>query len=176
MIPSVSAMVSAMRWSTSWALTFLTTLACAGRPAPKTTSAFAPTPYTAEQLRAAMPVGHVIRVAITAGDQPPVEDRWEVVAATPEGCTITSTQGPPQTSDWEELRDHAKFPAAATVITDGTVDVGAGHFATKHYVVAQPDGSVETFDFDVARAGPPLLLLKEKDGKLLVRFETLERK
>lgn len=170
-------MVSAMRT----ALIFATVLAACGGspakapatpPAAESTSAFAPTPYTAQELRAAMPVGHVIRVKIEAAGQPPIEERWEVTAATAEDVTITTGSAAPETTRWEELRDHAKFPAAATVITDGSL----GPVATKHYVVTQPDGTVETYDFSVTQAGPPLLLVSTKDGRQLVRFEVLERK
>ncbi|MEQ1503505.1 MAG: hypothetical protein ABMB14_14810 [Myxococcota bacterium] len=153
-------------------------------PAPAPVDDAAPRPYTADQLRAAMPVGTVIRYRITDPDGV-VENRMEVTAATDVSATITSVvtdaagavlrdEGAAD-SAWTELVDHAKFPAAATVIEDASVTVPAGTFAVKRYTVTAPDG-VRVFDFAPALPGPPVRMTQSVGGQVVGTMELVERK
>jgi len=66
-------------------------------------------------------------------------------------------------STWDELRQHAAFPARATTIEDGVADTPAGQFRSKIYIVKQGD-EVSHFYFAVDRPGPPVLFYTDKAG------------
>lgn len=162
-------------------------------PPPETTQALpdgtAPRPFSAEQIRQAMPVGHVVRLRVEAQGAEPQELRWEVTAADATRCTIASKvydlrgalvrdEGA-GTSQWTELREHAAFPAAETVITSGTIEVPAGRFETRVYRVTSRDGSftmVKTLHFATTLPGPPVLMTVERDGEPLMKMTLLERR
>lgn len=139
-------------------------------------AANAPTPYTADAIRAAMPVGSVLVMRRIYYDVGPINVRWTVIDATETTVTMEVVQmngftgvslWDPATDieTWADLRDIGLFPAEFTVITDATVEVPAGKFATKRYTVTDPIGkSVSTYDFDVARAGPPISIAVDQDG------------
>lgn len=149
-----------------------------------------PRMFTAEQLRAAMPVGHTLRLRYQPAGAPATEARWRVVAADERGCTIASQVYDPAgalvrdegngTSTWAELREHAAFPAADTTVTDGTVEVPAGRFASRVYRVTTRDAAgvvtVKTLHFAVDLPGPPVLMIVERDGREVMRMTMLERK
>ncbi len=146
-----------------------------------------PTPYTAEQLRAAMPVGTTMRYRLDAAEQPTMEQRWVVTAADEQTCTIASTMHDPQsgelkvdegaeTSAWTELRDHAAFPPGLTTETSEEIDIPAGHFATRVYHVRQPDGPIRHFWFAPELPGPPVqMVVAAPDGTELMKMTLLER-
>lgn len=149
----------------------------------------APRPFTAEQIRAAMPVGHLLRLRMEAPGAEPQEQRWEVTSADATHCTIASKVYDQSgvlardegagTSLWTELRDHAAFPAAETEITSGTIEVPAGRFDTRVYKVTSRDGVhtvVKTLHFATALPGPPVLMTVEQDGVLAMKMTLLERR
>ncbi len=139
-----------------------------GPAAAPAADAMAPTPYTAEQIRDAMPVGTVLVYRRVESGREPYLDRMTVVASDAAGCTIAdaivddggavlSEQGE-SVAGWEDLRKHAEFPAASTQRIDDAVDVPAGHFDTWKYVVTDPDGTVTTYQFARTLPGPPVQL------------------
>jgi hypothetical protein len=166
-------------------LSFLLVVACAHRgtatpepvaPPPVTTLAVEPTaaeagematpPYTADQIREAMPVGTMIVYRRVEAGKDPYLDRMTVTAADATTCTIADavvdadgkvlTDHGTQTAAWEELRKHAEFPVAGMEKSDSSVDVPAGHFGTWKYVVTAPDGMVSTYHFAPELPGPPV--------------------
>lgn len=162
-------------------------------PPPETTPALsdgtAPRPFTAEQIRQAMPLGHVVRVRFEAQGAEPHEQRWEVTFADATRCTIASKiydlrgalvrdEGS-GTSQWTELREHAAFPAAETVISSGTIEVPAGRFQTRVYRVTSRDGlftTVKTLHFATTLPGPPVLMTVERNGEQVMKMTLLERR
>lgn len=155
--------------------------------APIDAPATLPTPYTAEQIRAAMPVGTTLRLSLSGTGPAPVEQRWRVTAADEAGCTIASTIVDPQTgavlvdegegtSAWTELRDHAAFPAAFTTTSTEDVDLPTGHIHALVYVVKPPDGPTRTFWFDPEHPGPPArMVVAAPEGGAPVEMIILER-
>jgi hypothetical protein len=134
----------------------------------------APIPYTAEQIRAASPVGRVIVFRVEVPGAPPKIQVLTFVASDQQGAEIEAAerddQGNPVGSPkrtratWEELRRHAAFPRAATTIEDGVADTPAGQFPSKIYVVKRGD-EVSRFYFAVDRPGPPVLFHTDKNGQ-----------
>ncbi len=142
----------------------------------------APRPFTAEQIRDAMPVGTDIKMRVEDSGRPPGVLHWTVTAADDDTVTmrseildneghLVSNEGT-KTVRWGELAAHASFPAAATLRRDSSVTVPAGTFATIDYVVRGAGGEVSTFHFAKQLPGPPILTVVEKDG-LVVRTMTL---
>jgi hypothetical protein len=176
-------------------LTIITALAlalaaCASSPAAPDgdAPALSPKPFTAEQIRDAMPVGTLIRLRIVNQGAVTVEE-WHVTEANAESCTIASKildedgalledQGV-GTSRWTELRDHASFQAASTGRSEDRVEVPAGAFDTWTYVVAAPDAdgrpTVSTFHFAKSLPGPPVLMTVVVDGAELASMTLVER-
>lgn len=150
----------------------------------------APTPYTAEQIRDAMPVGTHIRYAITGGGAPPMVMDWTVTGHTDTQMTMRTLiqdaagatvddQGD-ATHGWEELRLHGAFPAAKTARSESTTTVGAGTWPTLVYVVQDvtEEGTPVTATYHFAKdmAGPPILMIvTAADGSVIQRMELLSR-
>lgn len=159
--------------------------ALAGEPRPET----APTPYTADEIRAALPPGSriVLRremqglptvhstMTFRAADDPERETRLVVHTTTPDGMEVA----PPDegTVSWEELRDHAAFPAAATERAEGRIEVPAGGFDCMLYTVRtmeQGAPTVSRYWFAKDLPGPPVLLEVEREGTTILRLTLLE--
>jgi hypothetical protein len=150
--------------------------------------AIAPRPFTAEQIRAAMPAGTEIRFRVEESGKAPVVLHWRVTAADEGTMTLASrilgedgaviAEEPAQSSRWQELVEHATFPAARTARSEGSVEVPAGRFDTMDYVVTdEKDGSrtVSTFRFARQLPGPPVLLTVDKDGTTVRKMILIER-
>ena len=149
----------------------------------------APRPLSLGQLRAGLPTGTTIRLSLQPAGAPPTQELWEFVASDDAGTTIRSTSfdeagevvaGPEEArSSWEELWDHAAFPAAATTIEDEALELPLGSFDTHRYTVtrAGDEGAtvVDRFWFAEALPGPPLRYVSEVDGEEVFRMEQLER-
>lgn len=150
----------------------------------------APRPFSAEQIRDAMPVGHRIRVRQEQDRAPTIEEEWVVTAADAQGCTIATKvfdvegnlirDGGTETGAWSKLREHAAFPAAATEISTGTIELPMGTFETRVYRVTMPAGdgapAVLTLHFAVSLPGPPVLMVAERAGVQVSRMTMIERR
>jgi hypothetical protein len=155
--------------------------------APPAPSGLLPTPYTAEQIRDANPPGTRLRFLLTTPDQPGMLQTFHWIGGDETMSVLESTVAPadgsaPGTtqvseSSWTELRDHAAFPAVATVRGDGPCHVGAGSFDCLTYAVtdtAVAPPVVNHFYFAKDRPGPPVLLYAEQDGREVFRMELIE--
>ena len=125
-----------------------------------------PTPYTAAQIRDAYQPGFVSTYRHVRGADVSLQ-RTTVVSATAAGVSLRfepvdaagNVVGDVTTGEatWEELRDHAAFPAHATEhFPDETVVVPYGTVHVRRYVVAGPDGTTRTFWFAPSMPGPPV--------------------
>ncbi len=161
--------------------------ACAATPHQPT---IAPRPFTADQIRAAMPVGTVIEFRMEQPPQPPIVMHWTVTAADARSITISTRlaaedgtlikDAGAETTAWSDLVKHATFPADATTMTESSVTVPAGTFESIDYVVkaTAKDGRpvVRTLRFAKSLPGPPVSLVEEKDGAVIMRMTLLSRK
>jgi hypothetical protein len=154
--------------------------------APAAPVEMAPTPYTADQIRDAMPVGTVIEYRIEEAGSPPVIQRWTVTAADATTGTMAEAivddagtvleEKATETSTWEDLRKHAEFPAARTTRSDSEVEVPAGKFATWLYVVENPKlGVTSYFEFAKEMPGPPVKMAVKQGMTTVYAITLLER-
>ncbi|HYU15850.1 MAG TPA: hypothetical protein VEL05_07260 [Candidatus Acidoferrum sp.] len=164
---------------------------CGRAPARPTAAAepgIAPRPFTAEQIRAAMPVGTEIRFRVEESGKPVTILQWRVTAADEATMTMTArmlgedgavlAEEPATPTRWDELVGHATFPADRTTRTQGTVDLPAGRFDTIDYTVSETQGASKTvsaFHFARSLPGPPVLIVVEKDGTEVRRMTLLSR-
>lgn len=172
-------------------LTLFTLLAIAGctstpdaSPDAAPSTAFAPTPFTAEQIRAGCPAGRLVRwqtqengvlaQSLMRFDDPDARGVWfsnQPLGA--DGAPGAAT--PPAFATWAELRDHARFPAALTEVTHATITAAIGTCDCMIYRVRSPEApeTAQIFTFDVARPGPPIRLEVETDGVRTIVMEML---
>lgn len=143
-----------------------------GSPIPA--SNFAPTPYTAAELRDATKIGRTYVFRSEKQGEKPAFRQMKFVGVSPDEATVESLDmdadrkplGAPQTakSKWEDLRKHAEFPKDAVSITEGSISVPAGDYDCRIYVVTMPGGKVTTFHFAKNLPGPPVLFFTEVNG------------
>ena len=159
---------------------------CALSSLPTEPFTFAPTPYTAQQIRDATHVGRTYEFLIERPDGPAARRRMVFVAVTRERATVESVMiddkgkisGEPKRTDstWEELRDHAKYPKAATTIATATATTPAGTFPCHRYMVVEAGegGVTRTVAlFADELPGPPVELRKEVAGRLAITMTLL---
>ncbi len=151
--------------------------------------AIAPRPFTAEQIRDAMPTGCQLKFRMEVAGEPTLIEQWVVTAANGTQMTMSSKsfaedgklvgdQGS-DTSTWTQLMEHATFPAARTTVTERTVETPAGTFAAIVYEVRDTKEGVPVvthFHFAKTLPGPPVLLTVDAGGKRIRTMTLLERK
>lgn len=173
----------------------LLTLACAPKVPPPAAPAVAqvdehaPLPYTADQIRAAMPAGARLRFSLEIEGGPPMFQEWLVTDATALDMELEATvrdaqgavvEGPArERSTWESLRQHAAFPAATTTRMEARLDTAMGPQDCWLYQIegAGPDGQPQTDRYWFARAlpGPPVLWERSRGAEVVMRLTQLER-
>jgi hypothetical protein len=151
----------------------------AGEPA-----AALPTPYTAEQIRDAWQRGFsvVIRTRDAGGER---FERLAVASWSPEGQVVRAgavdSAGRPLGEQhdspvtWEQLRQHASFPAARTTRERVHRDLALGSFDGWLYRVAGEDGTASEFFFGDATPGPPLQYGETREGQRISESEQISR-
>lgn len=137
------------------------------RAAPQPESA--PTPYTAEQIRAASRDGRTWEYHVENRGQPArtrtivmhrvTDENVEIETSTRQGRRVIE-EPERSTATWEELRQHALFPAASALVTDDVVTTPAGEFACRVYTIVSSDG-LSRFFFARDLPGPPVLFYSE---------------
>ncbi len=150
---------------------------------------FLPPPFTAEQIRDAMPVGTTLRFERKAPDGSGFQT-WTVTGTTETHATISfqpeaadgSSIGQPavRTSAWTDLRDHAKFDASKTVASEQPVSAGPGAGPGRRYVLTEPTKGgdvVSVLDFALTLPGPPIrMTVNAPDGSLDHEMVLLDRR
>ena len=149
------------------------TCAWAQQP-PGNADSFAPTPYTAEQIRASCKPGHTLVFRMEVPGQPVITRTTRFLEGNEEGAEFESSavNDRGQTVEplhkgrarWEDFRRHAQFPSDRTQLSDAKITVPAGTFDTTLYAVRGDNGEVTKFHFARNLPGPPVLMITEKDG------------
>lgn len=141
-----------------------------------------PTPFTADEIRAANPVGATILLRIErAGSQPTIHvsryvsaDEREAVREswdeTPDGERIGQAEQSRET--WLELQEHASFPAAETRIDEEVIDLPIGRVDCLRYTQTTDD-SVRTFWFARDVPGQPVRWEIRAGGQLVMSVEAV---
>jgi hypothetical protein len=143
-------------------------------------------PFTADQIRSAWKPGLEIVWHHVQGDET-WSDRWRVLDANEETATLEAVRldesgapsGQPMTttSRFDELRDHAAFPADRCTREDAEMETALGTLTGWLYVVDKPDESlVSRYFFSPAYPGPPLVVTVEKESEIIYRFEQVSRR
>ncbi|HTJ80088.1 MAG TPA: hypothetical protein VL400_00150 [Polyangiaceae bacterium] len=142
--------------------------------APDPDAAFAPLPYTADEIRKGCPEGRTIVLIEEVPDKLPVKKRMRFLAVDDERATVVSETldekdapvGDPKTeiATWNQLRHHAAYPKEATTVSDATAETPAGTFPCKRYEVTDGDTKT-TACFAKEMPGPPVEMSIEKAGK-----------
>lgn len=150
-----------------------------------------PTPFTAKQIRDALPTGSKISLRIEDAAGKVTTEEWEVTEATAETCTMSmkvfNEDGSKLIEDkgtvtqtWNELRDHAKFPEEQTVRSEGNITVPVGVHDTWLYVVtSKTDDGKEMqsfYQFAKKLPGPPVQMSVMVDGKIIKKMTMVGRK
>ena len=165
-------------------LLLLAVLGCAPkRPAsPGTPSP----PFTAEQIRAGMPTGLVLRFVLSTPGEPPRKTSWHVEQQTETTVTVRyeepragQSQSETRQHTWDELESHAHFPVLATTWQDGPLTLaGTTYPHARTYVVHRVEEGhpiEEHFGFSLDHPGPPVLTRTVRHGEEQVRVVLVER-
>lgn len=147
-------------------------------PAPAATSAVqtAPTPFTADQIKASIHTGRRYIWNVELADHRHEVHSLAFVAVDADGAVIATSAldasgqqlAPPERNHttWAEARDHASFPADATTITDETITVPAGRYPCRLYTVTQGP-KVMQFYFATTMPGPPVKIVATSAGQVI---------
>ena len=124
-----------------------------------------PTPFTANEIRAANPVGSTIRMRIERAGADPVINVSRYLSADESGAVRESWDetptgeriGEPEQSreTWLDLQEHASFPAAETRVDDDVIELPIGRLVCRRYTQTTSD-SVRTFWFALDLPGQPV--------------------
>jgi hypothetical protein len=140
----------------------------------------APTPFTADQIRAACPSGRTAVFAVTGAagavshrmsrfvDSDDDGTTFERGACTPDGQPVDGLEGRRMT--WLDLQRHASFPAAAVTIDEDTLDLPVGRLDCLRYVVTD-DEDVTTFWFATSIPGMPVKVVGAMAGHVVETSE-----
>ena len=135
-----------------------------------------PTPYTADQIRDACVQGLQIHWDNRDGANT-VRQVWTVVEHGEEQVSfayaIEGEETVTRQFGWEELRQHASFPAASTTKEDVTLETAMGPVEAWHYTVAGEPR--KDFWFAKEWAGPPALMTVTHEGTVVARMEQVLR-
>jgi hypothetical protein len=144
-----------------------------------------PTPYSADEIRAEWVEGFTVEMLRTVPDGE-VHERWTVVAADDGGVDIRfnaldaddqpAGEGVVRHSGWEELRDHASFPADRAERERSTRETPLGDLDGWLYTVHDPEaGSVTRFFFADSLPGAPVWMQVSADGEPQMTLEQVKR-
>jgi hypothetical protein len=143
----------------------------------------APTPFTADEIRAATTVGKAIKRRVDAQGEEPCYLVSRYVECDDAGAALErfrlsldgSPLGEPQVirATWLDLQGHASFPAADTTIESERLETAIGPLDCLRYTVR--DGSTdEVFWFAKDLPGMPVRQLTRIDGQVVETVSVVE--
>jgi gamma-glutamylcyclotransferase (GGCT)/AIG2-like uncharacterized protein YtfP len=135
----------------------------------------APTPFTADEIRAGCPAGRMIRLRIEAEGEAPFHRVSRFVECDETGATLERSRltpggeylAEPEVGRviWRDLQAHASFPADATTIESERIDTAIGQLECLRYTVR--DGATEEVRwFAMDLPGLPIQSLTTTDGRV----------
>jgi hypothetical protein len=143
----------------------------------------APTPFTADEIRARCAVGKEVRVLVEAGGEAPVQRLTRYVECDDSGATVErsalapdgSVLGDPDVDrvTWLDLQSHASFPVDDTTIEPDRIETPLGELDCLRYTVR--DGASENvFWFAKDHPGMPIRFLTRVGGNVVMTVSVLE--
>lgn len=141
-----------------------------------------PTPFTADEIRQGCPDGRTLVVRVEPAGQAPQTRTVTFVDGDAEGAMqVRAPLGPDGTpgaesgrgrSTWKELQAHASFPAERSTVERAWLEHPLGRLDCLRYTVRDGD-AVDTYWFDRARPGMPVLLESRRGSEVVVRVTVL---
>lgn len=135
-----------------------------------------PTPFTAEQIRGATKAGRTYRYRVEVGDKPPSERVISFVSVDADGAVMATPGEPNKRVTWEQLRQHAEFPAPLVMTREESITTPAGKFDCIVYVVLGEDGEASTFYFAKTLPGAPVQFSIAKEGRRVMISTLVEHR
>lgn len=137
-----------------------------------------PTPYTAEQIAEACAPGRWSLYEEVDAEGATTYSRTSFVEGEPGMATFesvaTDAEGEPTgeprraSAPWEALRDHARYAANATTVSDATIELPSGTWETRLYRIQNDDGTETHAWFAPSLPGPPVRhVVQDGDGHVL---------
>lgn len=144
----------------------------------------APTPFTADEIREACPVGRTIRVRVDAAGEPSYHRVSRYVECDQAGALLERSRlsldgerlGEPELDrvTWLDLQTHASFPVEATTIEPERIETEIGELDCLRYTVR--DGADErVFWFARDMPGMPLRTQASTNGQVVTATSVVER-
>lgn len=131
----------------------------------------APTPFTADQIRAACPVGRRSTFRVEMPGRTPFLQTFHFTAADDEGGEVTFTirdeagrslgESTTSKSAWRGFQAHASYPAEQTTIAEAVETVPAGTYEGFLYRVQDGETLTEAF-FARDLPGPPVRMVRSR--------------
>jgi hypothetical protein len=134
----------------------------------------APTPFTADQIRAGCPAGRTIRLLVEEDGAEPYVRYNRFTACDDAGATIERgrVDDPAgvetEHTTWAELQAHAAFPAIDTAIEPETIDIPLGVVDCHRYTVGSGE-RVHVFWFAPEHPGMPVRIVRRESGRTTSR-------
>lgn len=144
-----------------------------------------PTPFTADEIRAEWIEGLELVMRRSTPDGESLE-RWRVISADEDGVDIEFSPidalgrpvGEPrlQRSGWEDLRDHARFPADRASRTRVVETTPLGELEGWLYTVKEPEeGVVSNYFFAESLPGAPVHFTVVNNDQTILELVQMER-
>jgi hypothetical protein len=143
----------------------------------------APTPFSAEEIRAGCQPRRTIRLRVEPAGVEPFIRVNRFLEADAEGALQEAQRfaldGKPlepasvQRVTWIGFQEHASFPEAATTIDIATIDLPGGSYACWRYVVREGDGERSLW-FAKSLPGMPVRMEEREGDALTFRMVMLE--
>ncbi len=142
-------------------------------------------PFSSEQIRDEWVAGLTILMQ-TQAPQGGALERWVVLSTDEEGAEIEFTQvdqdgkpaGEPRLarSTWEDLRNHASFPAASATREELTMETALGELDGWLYKVRNDAaGTVTEYFFAKSLPGAPVMMRVMNNGQPVMQLAQIER-
>ena len=143
----------------------------------------APTPFTADEIRAGCPAGRIIRMQVSEDGATPFLRVSRFVSCDAQGAvlersrqSLDGTRLGEVESDrvtWEDLRAHASFPADATTIASETISTALGALECLRYTVVEEETSND-FWFATSLPGMPIQYVTRVGGEVVTTVSVLD--
>lgn len=142
-----------------------------------------PTPFTADEIRRGCPDGRTLVIRVEPARQPAQTRTVTFVEGDAEGAVQVraplGADGSPgeetgrDRSTWRELQAHASFPAERSTVERARLDHPLGSLDCLRYTVRDGD-AVDTYWFDRARPGMPVLLESRRGNAVILAVTVIE--
>jgi len=139
-------------------------------------SRWAPTPFTAEEIRAGCPAGRTIRMRVDTEGETPFLRVSSFVSCDAVGAVLERSRqsldgvvlGAPEAGrvTWRDLQEHASFPVDATTIEHETIATALGDLDCLRYTVRDGE-SEEVFWFAKSLPGMPIQYVTRDGGRVV---------